>query len=186
MRWIAGFLIGFGLSVLAVLPSRAADDAAWQALRDGHAFAIMRHAIAPGFSDPGNFDEQDCATQRNLSEEGRQQAREIGAIFRENGVDNAEVWTSVWCRCRETAKWLDIGEPRDLRSLNSFFEHRSRGDPQTEALSSWLDEHDTTKPLVLVTHQVNISALLGVATRSGETLIAQRDPKGGFRVLGSF
>lgn len=163
-----------------------ADETLWQAVRSGEAFAIMRHAIAPGYSDPAAFDEADCATQRNLSDEGRAQARRIGDRFRENGIADAQVMTSVWCRCRDTATLLDLGPVEELRALNSFFEAREQGPAQTAALKRWLQDYDGGKPLVLVTHQVNITGLLGVGTQSGETVIARFDPDGTFEVMGSF
>ena len=188
LKMILRGLVGIMLlgAMVSGAPARAADDAAWAALRSGEAFAIMRHALAPGYSDPAHFDETDCATQRNLSDEGRAQAREIGDVFRASGIAEADVLTSVWCRCRETAELLGLGPVADLRPLNSFFEHRERREPQTEALRDWLAARAPGKPLVLVTHQVNISALLGRATRSGETLIAAPDGAGGFRILGGF
>lgn len=164
----------------------AADEAElWQALRDKHAFAIMRHAIAPGFGDPAEFTIGDCATQRNLSEEGRAQARTAGDMFRDNGISEASVYSSQWCRCMETARFLGLGPVSALESLNSFFQNRETGAPQTRALRAWLAKQQSDKPLVLVTHQVNISALTNMGTRSGEIVVVGRQPDGALTVLGS-
>ena len=155
------------------------------AVRTGKAFAIMRHALAPGFSDPAGFDVDDCSTQRNLSDEGRAQARAIGATFRKGGISEASVFSSAWCRCLETARLLGLGPVAKLPPLNSFFEARERRDAQTSALRDWLMDYKQEKPLVLVTHQVNITALTGSYTSSGETVIARIDENGRVAVLGS-
>ena len=156
----------------------------WDALRTGGAFALMRHALAPGTGDPPGFNLSDCATQRNLSDAGRRQAIEIGANFRAQGIARAWVYTSAWCRCRETAALLDLGPVEVLPSLNSFFADREQREPQTEALKAWLASADYDMPLVLVTHQVNITALTGSYTRSGEIVVAQMKPDGDIVVLG--
>jgi broad specificity phosphatase PhoE len=162
----------------------AEESALWDALRSGEAVAMMRHALAPGTGDPANFEIDDCSTQRNLSEEGRRQARAIGERFRQAGIESAEVYSSQWCRCRETAVGLALGEVEDLTHLNSFFAQRERRDAQTQALARWLSERQPGAPLVLVTHQVNITALTGVYPRSGE-IVVFRWEEGQARVLGS-
>ena len=74
-------------------------------------FAIMRHAHAPGTGDPTRFALDDCTTQRNLGVRGREQAREIGAAIRAAGVTVDRILTSQWCRCRDTARLLDLPAP---------------------------------------------------------------------------
>ena len=152
---------------------QAQIELAWEELRNGRAVAIMRHALAPGFSDPANFDIDDCATQRNLSDEGRDQARSAGELFRSKGIETATVISSEWCRCMETAKLLELGSTQPFPALNSFFENRATREEQTNivrsALPQWLGQH--SEPTVLVTHQVNITALTGSFAGSGEILI---------------
>ena len=36
---------------------------------------FFRHALAPGFGDPAKFRVDDCATQRNLDQRGREQSK---------------------------------------------------------------------------------------------------------------
>lgn len=166
--------------LLALLAGPAAADD-WQALDQPGAIAIMRHALAPGTGDPAEFRLEDCATQRNLDARGRAQARAIGQAFRERGITFDGVHASQWCRTRETAELLGLGPVQDLPSLNSFFADRSRAADQTEAARAFLAQ--TPGRLMLVTHQVNISALTGVGTRSGEVLILRPGPQG-VEVLG--
>ena len=53
--------------------------------------------------DPNNFDINDCNTQRNLSNSGRKQAEKIGSFFKDNNISIDKVYSSEWCRCKETA-----------------------------------------------------------------------------------
>jgi phosphohistidine phosphatase SixA len=170
---------------LAPGPSAADDTALWAVLRsDGHV-ALLRHAIAPGTGDPPTFVVGDCSTQRNLSDEGRDQADRIGASFRTNGIATARVFSSQWCRCRETAEHLGLGPVAELPILNSFFQRPEGGDAQTRALRQWLAAKALDGPLVLVTHQVNITALTGVYPVSGELVIIRRTGDGEIVVVGS-
>lgn len=188
MKQIA--LLALGLQILTAIwnanPAFASEEAKlWAALRSGTAFAIMRHALAPGTGDPENFKVGDCSTQRNLSDIGRKQASKTGDRFRRNGIKQASVFTSQWCRCRETAELLELGGVEELPALNSFFGRFERRDSQTAALRTWLREKRPAGPLVLSTHQVNISALTGQFTSSGEIIVAQITSSGTLEVLGS-
>lgn len=186
---LAAFVILLALTVGSGTPATAKDDPAlWEAIRSGAAFAMMRHALAPGTGDPQTVVIGDCTTQRNLSESGREQARRIGAGFRANGIGSARVYTSAWCRCAETAELLGIGKVAVLPPLNSFFVTREREPAQTAALGAWIARDKPARangqPLVLVTHQVNITALTGVYPRSGEIVVARYDADGQVQVLG--
>lgn len=175
------------LVLLAVLPGFAvADtDALWRSLRTGGHVALLRHALAPGTGDPASFSLEDCQTQRNLSEQGRGQARRIGRRLRHNGIESAAVFSSQWCRCLETAELLDLGAVEPLPVLNSFFGRSERRQPQTEALSEWIAGADLDRPTVLVTHQVNITALTGVYPASGELVVVRRTENGAMAVAGT-
>jgi len=174
------FLVVFGN------PGKAyASDELYTAIREGRAVAMMRHAIAPGGGDPSNFKLGDCKTQRNLSGEGREQARKIGEAFRANGITTADVLTSQWCRCVDTANLLNVGEVTEYPALNSFFQNRSQGPAQTEALRQFLKERQSTQPVILVTHQVNVTAMTDIFPTSGEVVVFTLDEAGIVSVLGS-
>ena len=167
--------------ILTLLPGLAfAND--WDVLDQPGAIAIMRHALAPGTGDPSDFDVTDCSTQRNLDDRGRAQARAIGKAFRDRDITFDAVLTSQWCRCRETAALLGLGTPRAEPALNSFFSDFSTRESQTEATRALIAE--TPGRLMIVTHQVNISALTGRSTRSGEVLVIRRTDDG-VELLGS-
>ena len=174
------------LSLLLTAPSAMAQSEAelWAALRKPGHVVLMRHALAPGTGDPSNFRIDDCSTQRNLSDAGRRQARRTGEAFRANGIESAAVYSSRWCRCLETARLLGLGEVVPLPSLNSFFEERSKGPAQLRQLGRDLAEMDLSRPVVLVTHQVNVTGFSGVYPRSGEMVVMRRKPDGSFETLG--
>ena len=162
------------LTLLCLAPDAFAEESQlWQRLKSGEHAVLMRHALAPGTGDPSGFDVNDCGTQRNLSEEGRKQAQRIGDRFRANGIRTAEVMSSQWCRCVDTAELLGLGPVQTLESLNSFFQQFERRDKQTVDLERWLRSQSLDRPLVLVTHQVNISALTGEITTSGEMVVVK-------------
>lgn len=167
LRWV--------LVMLALCGPTMAQDDVLALLRMPGTVGIMRHARAPGIGDPENLKLGECSTQRNLDHAGREQARRIGARLREAGVA-APVFTSEWCRTRETADLLDIGPVQPLPALNSFFAERATGTAQTAALQSFINGLDG--PAILVTHQVNITALTSVFPFDGEMVVLRRGPDG--------
>lgn len=173
------------LPLIAGIPVKAAEAELWAALRSGGHVALLRHAIAPGTGDPDNFVIGDCSTQRNLSDTGYAQAIRIGNRFRENGIGAARIFTSQWCRCVDTAHRLKLGPVTELPMINSFFRNPDQGDAQTRALKGWLKGRDLRQPHVLVTHQVNITALTGVYPASGALVILRRSDEGGLTVIGT-
>ena len=52
-------------------------------------------------------------------------------------------------------------------------------------LREWLDQQALGEPVVLVTHQVNITALTGVYPGSGELVIVRRSETGDLTVVGT-
>jgi len=174
-----------GYALLCSASEKDTETALWEALRSGGHVALMRHALAPGTGDPPEFSVMDCSTQRNLSEEGRRQAKNIGDRFRANGISSASVYSSQWCRCIDTAELLGLGIVKELPILNSFYLDFERRQPQTQQLRKWITKQNLAKPLVLVTHQVNINALTDVYTSSGEMIIVRRNDDGGITVVGN-
>lgn len=178
MRALAALLF----ASIASGPADAAEDA-WAALREPGTHVVMRHASAPGTGDPDDFRLGDCSTQRNLDDGGRAQARRIGDAIRAAGIAVDLVLTSQWCRARETADLIAVAPVEDEPALNSFFENRSDADQATEALRARLAGLSGRKA-VLVTHQVNITALTGVFPASGEMVVIATDEAGAATVRG--
>ncbi len=163
----------FLLPVLfAIAPTAAAEDG-WSELARPGAIVLFRHAIAPGTGDPAGFVVGDCSTQRNLDERGRAQARAIGEAFRMRGIAVGRVLSSQWCRARDTAELAFPGQVRSDPAFNSFFSDRA-AEPETTAealriLAAW----QGPGVLVVVTHQVNITALTGIVPASGEGVVVR-------------
>jgi phosphohistidine phosphatase SixA len=172
-------VLALALSIL-IGPVPASADG-WAALREGSVVALIRHARAPGVGDPPGFRLDDCATQRNLSDEGRRQAADLGAAFVAAGVDVTEVLTSAWCRTEETAR-LAFGRAERWEPLNSFFSERPAADRRTEDLRRRVAAWRGPGVLVMVTHQVNVTALTGIVPRDGEVVVVRPRP-GGFDVV---
>ena len=156
-------------------PAHARDEpGAWRAARAPGAHLLMRHALAPGVGDPADFSLADCAAQRNLNGTGRQQARRIGERLRAAGVKPDRVLTSQWCRCRDTAVLLGLGPVEDQPLINSFFRNASTRQAQTAGVLDLLRRLDMAgEKALLVTHQVNITALTGIFPASGEILVTR-------------
>lgn len=141
---------------------------------------LMRHALAPGVGDPENFAVNDCSTQRNLSDEGRAQAREIGQWLKGTKIKIFRVESSRWCRAKETAKLLDLGKVRLNKNLDSLFEETDIANhPKTlQARKEIIAHRNKSGLLVMVGHYVNIAALTGVGVDSGSGVIVRADKRG--------
>ena len=102
-RTVVWFVALSLLSVLGLAAAAQSDQALWQQLRSGGHVLLIRHADAPGTFDPPGFQLADCATQRNLSAKGREQAKRIGEQLAQAQVPVGTVFSSQWCRCVDTA-----------------------------------------------------------------------------------
>ena len=138
---------------------------------------FFRHALAPGYGDPTNFQVDDCATQRNLDQRGREQSKQIGDAFKSLDFATDTVHSSPWCRCLETARLMDIGEVESFEGLGSFFEGHVDRQVTLKLLSDKLStiSNRDESPAIMVTHQVVISAIPKLVTSSGEGILY--DPK---------
>lgn len=183
--WFYLFLVCFVLLYPVSGTASDHEDGLWNALRKGSYVVLLRHAVAPGTGDPDHFDLADCSTQRNLSDVGRTQAAAIGDLFRLHGIDIARVVSSQWCRCLETARLLQLGPVEELTHLNSFFQQWERRDYQTRNLREWITKQALDQPVVLVSHQVNITSLTGVYPSSGELVFVHKSKSGELSVMGT-
>jgi phosphohistidine phosphatase SixA len=148
---------------------------------------LLRHSYAPGVGDPANFKLDDCSTQRNLSQEGRDDAREIGEWLKRREIKIARVESSRWCRAKETAELLNIGKVRLNRNLDSLFQESDLiNHPQTLKVRKQIRDYRNKRGLlVLVGHYVNIAALTDAGVNSGEGVLVRADSKGVIKVVGS-
>ena len=151
-------------------------------LKKGGNLIFIRHAYAPGGGDPDDFDINDCLTQRNLSDTGREQSKKIGNFFIKNKIPIDQVISSEWCRCKETAK-IAFEKFEIKNFLNSFFSEKFAKNriSQIRDLKEYVNNWNSNKNLVLVTHYVVISEALNYAPDSGEIVISDRN----FKIIGN-
>ena len=178
-------LINITLIIFLVLTNGIKADSKTQVLeylKKGNNLIFIRHAYAPGSGDPDNFDIYDCSTQRNLSKSGRKQSKKIGNFFETNKIPIEQVITSEWCRCKETAQ-IAFGKFETKNFLNSFFSVKflKKKKTQIKDLKKFINNWNSDKNLILVTHYVVIKEVLGYASSSGEIVISDKN----FKKIGS-
>jgi len=175
------------LALLALLlwqSLAAADGSLWKLLAKGGQVLMIRHGLTtPGIGDPPGFRLEDCTTQRNLSEEGRAEARKLGAALQARGVPIGEVLVSPWCRCVETAQ-LAFGRSTRWDVLSNVFGRPENVAAQLKALRPRVAAHRGKDNLVLVTHGSTTVALTGVSPDMGEIVVLTPAGKDGFQVAG--
>jgi phosphohistidine phosphatase SixA len=178
----------FIFSLILIVPQGFATELSGL-FKQGNTVLMMRHAYAPGVGDPAHFKLSDCSTQRNLNQEGMNQAKAIGNWLRSQGLTEATVYSSPWCRCMDTAKLLNLGSPQILDAIASTFNEQDYAAPAKKSLIEWFQNNlkkPNRKPLIMVTHQVNILAYTGVNTSSGEMVLVTVNEDGTAKVLKTF
>lgn len=160
-------------TLLIVAPGLAAGESVegWAPLVKGGHVALIRHGNAPpGYGgDPPGFKIDDCKTQRNLDELGRQQARGLGEAFRNHGVRVDRILSSPWCRCLETARLMAVGPVETSWALVPDREPSVgvRLLELKQIVSAWRGPGT----LVLVTHAFTVRALMGFLPDQGEVTV---------------
>jgi phosphohistidine phosphatase SixA len=150
-------------------------------LQDGQHVLLMRHADAPGYGDPPGYVITQCSTQRNLDDYGKKQAKAIGIWLANQGIQKADVFSSPWCRCLDTATLLDKGSIKIEPSLGSFFDNMSLEKRQTKQLEGFIKNElsrQSKRPLILVTHHVNIQAFTGKVVGVGDMVLVRVNANG--------
>jgi|TARA_B110000971_G_scaffold61423_1_gene62677 phosphohistidine phosphatase SixA len=152
------------------------------ALEEGGKLIFIRHAYAPGGGDPKNFDITRCSSQRNLDATGIKQSKRIGKFFRDNKISIDLVFSSEWCRCKDTAKNA-FKNYKTFKALNSFFSSKfaKNREEQMKELKAFVKNWNSKKNMVFVTHYVVISEALGVNVKSGMIVVADKK----FKIIGT-
>jgi phosphohistidine phosphatase SixA len=181
----AAILRGFALLGLALACAAAhADEKLWAQLRAGGLVVFIRHAETdPGVGDPPGFRLEDCKTQRNLNAAGRAQAERLGAAFRREKVPVAQVLSSEWCRCRDTAT-LAFGGSAPWPALNNLFGRSENAAAQSRAMLARGSAFTGTGNLILVTHGITIAAVVGINPGTAELVIARPGGGGKLELVG--
>lgn len=190
MRNVA-FRAAFLLSLLFVcwseVPAHAVDDV-WGLMKKPGAIVLLRHSNAPGSAlESNDMNFKDCSIQRNLDDAGRSQAGRIGDAFRKNGIKNARLLSSQYCRAMETAKLMKLGTVTEQRILNqvflaNIFDMQEAGVKGRELMKT-LPKNQLT---VFISHVTNIQSMAGVQLDSGEFAVVHLDPAGQVVVGGRF
>ena len=168
-------------ALLMVFHTGASASSLAEKLLTSQYVLLMRHALAPGVGDPQGYSLDRCETQRNLDEQGKQQAVRAGQWLRKQGIQSAKVLSSVWCRCQQTADRLGYGPVTIEPSLASFFDTPDRAEAQNQALQRMLANLVSLpkrRPLILVTHHVNILQYVGENIGSGDMVLARVGAQG--------
>jgi len=171
------------LALLGAITFTSAFANLAQDLTDGRHVLLMRHADAPGIGDPWGYQLDQCATQRNLGEVGKKQSQMIGQWLKSQGINDARVFSSPWCRCLDTAKLLNLGPVTITPELGSFFDNMSLEKEQTRNLEKLIKTQLSLKvktPIIMVTHHVNIQAFVGKAVSVGDMVLVKVDQNGRF------
>lgn len=177
LRTLYSRLVMVGVSCVLAAWAHADEDPLLTAVSSVDANVVfMRHALAPGFGDPDDFQINDCSTQRNLNAAGQDQARSIGRQLSGSAVQFSAILSSEWCRCRDTARLLGLGDWEPYSGLNSFFQDHADRTQTLSLLRQRLNQLPSGVTL-MVTHQVVISAITGQFVGSGE-LIAYNTKSG--------
>lgn len=180
------FFLALIVPIQPVLAEDASDEAVWNALKAGGHVVLIRHAITEsGIGDPPGFTLGDCRTQRNLSAEGRTDARRIGEAFRKREIPVSDVLSSRWCRCLDTAR-LAFGKATPAAMLDSMFRDNdpNRKEEKIRAVKATVARRTMPGNLVLVTHNQNIQALTGVSPSSGEMVVVMPEAGGEWKLVG--
>ena len=165
------FLICFGVPFITL--GIGLDD--YQERPFGH-ILFIRHALAPGFGDPVHIQLRRCDTQRNLDEQGRNQARNLGKLLKNSGIPFDQVYSSQWCRCLETAELLNLGPVIEEPGLNSFFQGIVNQEKTLTRLREKMKEIQAAgERVIMVTHYITISAITGKAVSSGGGVVYDID-----------
>ena len=172
----------------AIAADRASQDNLWSSLKSGKYIVLIRHAqTEAGTGDPSGFTVDDCSTQRNLSAKGRADAKRIGDAFRSRQIPIADVLSSRWCRCLDTAQ-LAFGRVTPAPMLDSMFNDPNQNSDEKKVREVFVAaaRHmgSGSGNLIFVTHAWNIQALAGVSPSSGEMVVVTLDGPDKFKVIG--
>ncbi|WP_397391646.1 histidine phosphatase family protein [Polynucleobacter sp.] len=180
MQYYSQFLIAL-LMLIGVQTVTLAQTELASAMQDGQHVLLMRHADAPGYGDPQGYQLNQCSTQRNLGERGRKQAQAIGEWLAKQGITKAQLYSSAWCRCLDTATLLNKGQVKKEAALGSFFDDMGQAKKQTEDLAKLIQTERIkypNAPIIMVTHHVNIESFTGKALNSGDMILVKVNSSG--------
>ena len=188
------FVLGvFQVSEATFLGGRS-EERAMSALAGGGHVLLFRHALTTGRD--GDVDVSDCATQRNLSPAGREQAETAGRLLRLRGIEIGRTIASEYCRARDTAQLLGAEAIETMSNLNErsihltlieqFFGNSEKDEKILRPIRAIIESWKDSRNLLLVSHAPIIRNLTRNSLGMGEALVLKPNPKAlrGFTVVG--
>ena len=112
-----------------------------------------------------------------MNQIGIDQSKKIGKLFKENNIKIDQVYSSQWCRCKDTAKYA-FKDFKEFAALNSTFSspYDQKEKEQIKELKNFVQNwKGNGGNLILVTHYVVILAVTGLAPSSGELVIVDKN-----------
>ena len=186
MKWMCS-LRRLAILVLVGVAAPAAwadDEAIWSLLKRGGQVVLIRHGLTtPGVGDPPGMKLEECATQRNLSDEGKREAQLLAKALRSHAVPVGTLLSSPWCRCLDTARIVFGKEPHIHAALGNLFGRPDRAVAQVEALKKLMAERAGRSNLFMVTHGSTTLALTDISPATAE-MVVLTPYQGGFRFAG--
>ena len=157
---------------------------------------LMRHGPTDWSKrDVAGVAPDDCANQRVMTETGKRQMFELGALMVANDLRPGRIVVSDWCRNQETLEAMRAGmtevdpaaldgvEIDTMSELNLLLS--LQGAPDVAAMRDFIaawDGGDADGPLLVISHFTNIQELTERAVFEGQMLLL--DPRDRNRVLG--
>lgn len=157
-------------------PAAPAEKPIVRILRQGGLTLVMRHALTDTAISQREL-LSSCATQRNLTVAGREQARAIGRAMRALRIPIGQVRTSPLCRTRDTARLAFGRATVDRMLVNTGILGTEADDRRrARALRAFVRRPPKAgENTILVTHSPNILAASGEDTvDEGEILALGR------------
>lgn len=184
LRWLLTVLLLSGCSGLSAPEPEGplTGDALVEALQDGGLVLYLRHAITHSDAADG-LPTDPCSKQRGLTDEGRRQARDIGAAIRALDIPIGDVRASPYCRTADTAD-LAFGRVQRDDALLPIPEGAD-GEERAEArLRAMLSEEPSEGNTVLVGHVTNLRLAVDATPEEGGAVVLRPDGDGRFLLIG--
>ena len=109
-RFLSALLISLGIISIGYTadqtqPNNSAPAILIQEIQRGGHILYVRHGVTD-HSQKDEFPPQldDCSTQRNLSDVGREKLKKISAMIQQLEIPIGNVFSSPYCGCKETAQ----------------------------------------------------------------------------------
>lgn len=183
---LAAILSAAFILAVDLRPARADENDTWALLKKPGHVILLRHANSPESPpDAAKVDFKNCATQRQLDDAGRAQAKRVGDAFRKHGIASVRIYSSQYCRAMDTGRLMRLGPVKGLPALNQVFLADLGGMQEAgEKGRAFMKTVPARQLTMLVSHVTNIQAIAGLSLSSGEFAVVHMDPSGSIAVDG--